>query len=74
MYRKSSMREWVFPILSDISGAYFSVTKIFLFSHSIFCYERVQKKQDSILNFLFEKKKETLGLLTHRRNKATEPP
>ena len=54
MYRKSSMKEGVFTILSDLSGAYFSVQchKLFSFKFShrkafnnIYVMKEYEKKQ-----------------------------
>lgn len=83
MYRKSSMRKRVFPILSDLSGAYFSVTNLFFFCfHTgklliifMLCVmKEYEKKTRFFYLYNLEKKKETLGLLNKRRNnKATEP-
>ena len=46
MYRKSGMRKWVFPILSDLSGAYFSVTNVFVFTPESFYNFYVMKQYE----------------------------
>lgn len=73
MYRKSSMNKGVFTILSDISGAYFSVTNFFVFGFhtikllTIFMLWKNMKKKLFIT--IWKKKKETFGLLNNKWDK-----